>query len=37
MSIFLSSRNDHEELKKAHESFQTSMERENDLRKNEIR
>jgi len=30
-------RNDHEELKKAHESFQTSMERENDLRKNEIR
>lgn len=30
-------RGDHEELKKAHESFQTSMERENDLRKNEIR
>ena len=30
-------RGDHEDLKKAHESFQTSMERENDLRKNEIR
>jgi len=30
-------RSDHEDLKKAHESFQTSMERENDLRKNEIR
>ena len=30
-------RNDHEELKKNHEAFQNSMERENDLRKNEIR
>lgn len=30
-------RGDHEELKKAHEAFQNSMERENDLRKNEIR
>jgi len=30
-------RNDHEELKKAHEQFQTSAERENDLRKNEIK
>ena len=30
-------RNDHEALKKAHEDFQNSAERENDLRKNEIR
>jgi len=30
-------RNDHEDLKKAHEQFQTSSERENDLRKNEIK
>lgn len=29
-------RGDHEDLKKAHESFQTSAERENSLRKNEI-
>merc|ERR1711913_141742 len=30
-------RGDHEDLKKAHEQFQTSAERENDLRKNEIK
>jgi len=30
-------RNDHEELKKNHESFVVSAERENDLRKNEIK
>ncbi len=30
-------RGDHEELKKNFEDFQTSAERENDLRKNEIR
>ena len=30
-------RGDHEQLKKDHEAFQNSMERENDLRKNEIR
>jgi len=30
-------RNDHEELKKAHEGFVVSSERENDLRKNEIK
>merc|ERR1712076_271657 len=30
-------RGDHEALKQAHESFQTSSERENDLRKNEIK
>lgn len=30
-------RGDHEELKKNHESFVTSAERENDLRKNEIK
>ena len=30
-------RHDHEELKKNHESFVTSAERENDLRKNEIK
>jgi len=30
-------RGDHEELKKAHESFVVSAERENDLRKNEIK
>jgi len=30
-------RNDHEELKKAHEGFVVSAERENDLRKNEVK
>lgn len=30
-------RNDHEELKKNHEAFVTSAERENDLRRNEIK
>ena len=30
-------RHDHEELKKNHEAFVTSAERENDLRKNEIK
>merc|ERR1712241_204737 len=30
-------RNDHEELKKGHEAFVVSAERENDLRKNEIK
>ena len=30
-------RNDHEELKKNHEGFVVSAERENDLRKNEIK
>ena len=30
-------RNDHEDLKKAHESFVVSSERENDLRRNEIK
>ena len=30
-------RHDHEELKKNHESFVVSAERENDLRKNEIK
>lgn len=30
-------RNDHEDLKKAHEAFETSATRENDLRKNEIK
>jgi len=30
-------RNDHEELKKAHEAFETSATRENDLRKNETK
>lgn len=36
-SEIASLRNDHEELKKNHESFVTSAERENDLRKNEIK
>ena len=30
-------RNDHEELKKNHEAFVVSAERENDLRRNEIK
>jgi len=30
-------RSDHDALQQAHDAFQTSMERENDLRKNEIR
>ena len=30
-------RSDHDALQQAHDAFQNSMERENDLRKNEIR